>query len=77
MLYQRRLVFPHARFLDRSLLASGLNAGSPSTIRYQLGLMEECVVDMGDADQCHRRAVGQGDRRIPAVLIGRRYSFTD
>src|SRR5271166_2829335 len=43
----------------------------------QLDLMEERVVDMGDADQRHRRAVGQGDRRVVVMLIGRRHNVVD
>src|SRR5271166_2874451 len=39
--------------------------------------MEERVVDMGDADQRHRRAVGQGDRRVVVMLIGRRHNVVD
>src|SRR6516225_2112588 len=42
-----------------------------------LDLMEERMVDMGDADQRHRRAVGQGDRRVAAMLIGRRHNVVD
>ena len=35
------------------------------------------MVDMGDTDQRHRRAVGQGDRRVAAILIGRRHDVVD
>jgi diphthamide synthase subunit DPH2 len=40
-------------------------------------LAEEAAIDMRDADQCYRRAVGQAERRIAVIFLGRRDNMLD
>ena len=68
--------FPSTRLRPPDKSERSRNGGC-STNSSQLGLMEETVVDMSDADQRHRRAVGQADRRIAVLHMGRRDDMVD